>query len=171
MTIDVSKLTATRPELRTAEVSVKDLAGLPGVDEDAPVWKVRMLTGEELDRSAETAEKGAAITALAEKLAAGADAQADAVLSALGMSGGDTPDETRRAYDFLVYGSVDPKITRQDAIWLYRYFPIVAKQIARKIIELTGLGADVGKSRRSGKTQKSGRASSSAESTESASLN
>lgn len=171
MTIDVNALTATRPELRTAEVPVLDLAGLPGVDDEKPIWKVRMLTGEELDRSAETGEKGEAIAALAEKLAGSADAKADGVLSALGLSGNDTPNETRRAYDFLAAGSVEPAISRQDAIWLYKYFPIVAKTLARKIIELTGLGADMGKLRRSGKTRKSERASPSDKSTGAASMN
>jgi len=171
MSIEIGKLASTRPELRTADVPVPDLAGLPGVDEDSPTWKVRMLTGEDLDRAAGASDRGAVMIALAEKMAGDADGQANALLEAMGIAGKDVPEETKRAYDFLVAGSVDPAIDRQQAIWLYKYFPIVAKMLTRKIMELTGLGADMGKSSRSGKRKKSEPRLSSDNSTTAASLN
>jgi hypothetical protein len=59
--------------------------------------------------------------------------------------GTDTPDDLAKRFDHLTFGSVDPAIDRETAVKLFAAYPIVAYQLSNKILELTGLGPDLGK--------------------------
>jgi hypothetical protein len=112
-----------------------------------PVWIVRGLTGEEIARCNESNARHATIAATVQALANSAAAKADtveAMQSLLGF-GTDVPEDLAKRFDHLTYGSVEPVIDRALAVKLFASFPIVAYQLSNKILELTGLGPDVGK--------------------------
>lgn len=131
---------------RQATVRVPDLAAF-FADGAEPVWIVRGLTGEEIARSTDSSARHATITAAVQALANSAAAKAEtveAMQSLLGY-GTDVPEDLAKRFDHLTYGSVSPVIDRALAVKLFASYPIVAYTLSNKILELTGLGPDVGK--------------------------
>lgn len=151
MTFDAQKFEATKLRPREAEVDVPDLAHFFG-DQEKPVWRVRALEGRELADANAAADRVRAIAELIRR-ASGSDAkeQADAALKLMGFEHGTPPDLARR-HTILETGSVEPKITRRQAVKLAKYYPIVFYQLTNQILELTGHGPDLGESRPSGQT-------------------
>lgn len=145
---DAQRFLQTLFAARTAEVAVPDLRAWFGPD-DAPVFIVRGLTGEEVARANEAADRAAKLRAALEALADAGAVRREAVATVLG-TGDDVPDDLLKRYEHLIAGSVEPAIDREIALKLFREFPIVGYQLTNKILELTGMGADPGKSPGSG---------------------
>ena len=128
---------------RTADVAVPDLQYWFG---DAPaVWTVRGLTGREIAIANDVERRAKTYLAAAEAFASAARSdQADA-LKALFGADGSVPEDLAKRFDHLTFGSVEPAISREDAVALFAAHPIVAYQLSNKVLELTGLGPELGK--------------------------
>ena len=146
MTFDLERFRGASLAPRQATVPVPDLA--PFFAEGAePVWIVKGLTGEEIARCNESSTRHAVVTAAVQALANSAAAKADTVeaLQSLLGFGTDVPEDLAKRFDHLTFGSVSPAIDRALAVKLFAAYPIVAYTLTNKILELTGLGPDVGK--------------------------
>ncbi len=146
MSFDLEKFRGAALAPRTKVIPVPDLAPWFGEGEPAE-WTVRGLTGEEIARSNEGQTRMAAIAATVQALANSAalkDDRVEAMQTLIGY-GADTPDDLVKRFDHLVYGSVSPTIDRPLAVKLFAAFPVVAYQLTNAILELTGMGPDVGK--------------------------
>jgi len=161
MAFDSKRFLKTKFSPRTEEIAVPDLQVFFPEGERA-VWKVRGLTGQELGRANEAAEKNRNIAAILEGLASEtAKEKADAVKELLGI-GGTTPQDIAKRLEQLTIGSVDPACSLDLAVRLCEAFPIEFFQLTNKIMELTGRGQLPGKAQPSGGTEKSGPVSPSA---------
>lgn len=105
------------------------------------------LTGEEIARCNESNARHATVAAAVQALANSAAAKADTVdaLQSLLGYGTDVPEDLAKRFDHLTFGSVQPAIDRALAVKLFAAYPIVAYTLTNKILELTGLGPDLGK--------------------------
>ena len=146
MSFDLERFRGTALVPRQATVPVPDLAAF-FADDAEPVWTVRGLTGEEIARCNEAQARHATITAAVQALANSAAAKSDTVdaLQSLIGYGTDVPEDLAKRFDHLTFGSVAPAIDRALAVKLFAAYPIVAYTLTNKILELTGLGPDVGK--------------------------
>ena len=146
MTFDLERFRGTALTPRQITMPVPDLAPFFAEGAD-PVWIVRGLTGEEIARCNESNARHATIAAAVQALANSAAAKAETVeaMQALIGFGTDVPEDLAKRFDHLTYGSVSPAIDRAAAVKLFASFPIVAYTLSNKILELTGLGPDVGK--------------------------
>lgn len=146
MTFDLERFRGASLAPRQATIPVPDLASFFGEGAE-PVWIVRGLTGEEIARCNESNARYAMIAAAVQALANSAAAKADTVdaLQSLIGYGTDVPDDLAKRFDHLTFGSVQPTIDRALAVKLFAAYPIVAYTLTNKILELTGLGPDVGK--------------------------
>ncbi|WP_136247932.1 hypothetical protein [Halomonas borealis] len=170
MEFDISKFTSTSFTPREEDVPVPDLAaffsGTPEKDESGnakpPLWRVRGLTGAELAKANEAVQMNRNRVAIAEALAAGKDQQLTEALRELIGNGDAVPDDTAKRIEMLTIGSVSPGCTGQLAVKLAEAFPIEFTQLTNKIMQLTGLGGEPGKPKRSSGTKKSGSRSPSA---------
>lgn len=127
---------------RTAEVPVPGLA--PFFNGDAPpVWVVRNLTGDELAKSMESSVRQKSIDTVIKALS-NQSAQIDAIRAALGI-GDDVSVELAKRLEQLVIASVEPVIDKPLAVKLAENYPVEFYQLTNKIVELTGLGADLKK--------------------------
>jgi len=146
MPFDAKKFLKTKWTARAEEVPVPDLAAF-FPDGAKPVWKVRGLTGQELGRANEAAERMKNVAAILEGLASGAaKEQTEALKDLLGV-GGQTPQDIAKRLEHLVIGSVDPKCTPDLAVRLCETFPVEFFQITNRIVQLTGQGQLPGNSR------------------------
>ena len=146
MTFDLERFRGASLAPRQATVPVPDLAPF-FADGAEPVWIVKGLTGEEIARCNESSTRHAVVTAAVQALANSAAAKADTVeaLQSLLGFGTDVPEDLAKRFDHLTFGSVSPAIDRALAVKLFAAYPIVAYTLTNKILELTGLGPDVGK--------------------------
>lgn len=131
---------------RQAAVPVADLAFFFPEGED-PVWTVRGLTGEEIARANAASQRQAVLLEAVEALSSAAalrDDRVEALKSLLGH-GAETPEDLAKRFDHLIFGSVDPVVDREMAVKLFAAYPIVGYTLTNKILELTGLGPDLGK--------------------------
>ncbi len=150
MAFDTQRFSTAPLAPRTADVAVPDLAQWFSPDE-SPTWTVRGLTGDDIARANEAADRTAKIRAAMEAMMQAGAARKEAFAAILG-TGDDVPDDLVKRYEHLIAGSVDPPCDRELAIKLFATFPVVAFQLSNKILELTGLGADLGKAPGSGPT-------------------
>lgn len=158
MPFDSKKFLKTKFTPRIDEVPVPDLAAF-FPDGAKPVWKVRGLTGQELGRANEAAERNKNVAAILEGIASGvAKEQTEAVKELLGVVGS-TPQDIAKRLEILVLGSVDPPGALDLAVRLCETFPIEFFQITNRINQLTGQGQMPGKQPPSGETPKSAPAS------------
>lgn len=110
-----------------------------------PVFIVRGLTGEEMYRVAQEQQSAGLRAAVAEAMAGQQRKEiVDALREAVG-GGESLPDAMRIAISRLCHGAVEPRLDRDQAVRLFNVFPNVAVAAERKIVELSGLGPDVGK--------------------------
>jgi hypothetical protein len=146
MTFDLNRFRAADLSPRQHSVPVPDLAFFfaEGVK---PVWTVRGLTGEEIARANASSQRQALVLAAVEALASSGSAKPDqiAAMQTLIGYGQETPEDLAKRFDHLVFGSVDPAIDRESAVKLFAGYPIVAYTLTNKILELTGMGPDLGK--------------------------
>ena len=141
-------------EARTAEVRVSELADWFDGDAD-PVFTVRGLTFEELNKADNAADNSKAMLELITRLQTKDGAQiAEGIKDAFGV-GKDTPANMVKRINHLVMGSVDPVIDEEFAVKLANTFPIEFMSLTNKVIELTGKGYVPGKQKGSTRSQKS----------------
>jgi len=112
-------------------------------NDDAWIWRVRNLTGDELAKSMEASARQKGIDTIIKALA-NQSAQIDEIRASLGI-GDDVSVELAKRLEQLVIASVQPVIDKPVAVKLAENYPIEFYQLTNKIIELTGLGADLKK--------------------------
>ena len=153
MGFDLKAFDKAKFEPRTAEVPVPELKEFFGADEPA-VWVVRNLTGPEMAKC-ELADKAAdRLKAVIEGITSDKPKEiADAVKDLVG--GGDEMEpEFRKQLAKAVAGSMEPTITKQQAVKLANVSPSAFYRIVAKINELSGKGAELGKHKASTETKK-----------------
>lgn len=146
MTFDLHRFRCAVLTPRQASVPVPDLRHFFPEGKN-PVWIVRGLTGEELARANEASARYATVVAAVQALANAASArqeQTEALQTLIGY-GTEVPADLAKRFDHLVFGSVEPKIDRNDAVRLFTGYPIVGYTLTNRILELTGEGPDLGK--------------------------
>jgi len=157
MQFDADKFASAAFKRREEDVPVKDLAAwFKGTKEgEVPVWRVRGLTGEELARvneaQARNRNKNAVIDALNSDKS---EKMTDAIKELIG-TGNSVPDDLARRIEMLTIGSVAPECTHQVAVKLAEAFPVEFYELTTKITQLTGLGSEPGKPKRSSNAQTS----------------
>lgn len=135
---DASTLTAP-----TAKIPVPDLKHWFAEGEE-PIWEIRGLTGEEWARANDVTGRMEIYRAVVEALASEVRAsQTEALKTMMGVS--DVPQDLAKRFDHLMYGSVNPKITRESAVVIFKLYPYIGYLLTNKILELSGQGPDLGK--------------------------
>lgn len=159
MSFNVKKFEKAKFAHVIEEVPVPDLKEF--FDEGEPaVWKVRGLTGQELGRANEAAERSKNIGAIVDGLVSDRSKdKSDAIRDLLGLNQYNTPDDISKRIAFLQYGSVDPICTEEMAIKLCTVKGVEFFALTNKIVALTGIGQTVGKQNPCGKTEVSGQVS------------
>jgi len=154
MGFDVKKFDRAKFEDRTAEVRVNDLEEFFD-DGDEAVFIVRGLTGEELARCHEAADRSKTIESVVQALSgtAGQD-KIEAMREMLGVSES-VPDDLAKRLEQFAVGTVDPDLNHTQAVRFAETWPVEFYQITNKIMELTGQGRMVAKKKDSGRTAKS----------------
>lgn len=137
---------------RTVKVALPDLADW---FEGEPAWTVRGLSGPEMAQCTDAAARNRSRAAMAEGLLSeDQTAQIEAMRELLGV-GAAVPDDIAKRLEMLVLGSVEPVIDHSTAVKLCTHFPVEFYNLTTKIMELTGMGSEVGKPRASTATRKS----------------
>ncbi len=134
-------------ESRTGEVVVNELKELydPPPKEDL-IFHVRGLIGNEMVLVSNTRDTGKFLEMLTDALGAGNGKEGSkAIRSLLGVFDDDLHPQLKYRVEIVVRGSIDPKIDHALAARLARDFYVVLFRISEKILELTGLGAQVKK--------------------------
>jgi hypothetical protein len=155
MPFDAKKFNKTKFTHRTEDVPVPDLKEFFPEGEPA-VWKVRGLTGQELGRANEAADRNKSIAAILAGLTSGAEKEITEAVKDLVGVGGQTPADISKRLEHLCLGSVEPVCTHELAVRLCETFPVEFFQITNAIVRLTGQGQMPGKVQPSGKTTASG---------------
>lgn len=157
MQFDADKFASAAFKRREEDVPVKDLAAwFKGAKEgEVPVWRVRGLTGEELARVNEAQARNRNKSAIIEALSSDKqEKMTDAIKELIG-TGNSVPDDLARRIEMLTIGSVAPECTHQVAVKLAEAFPVEFYELTTKITQLTGLGSEPGKPKRSSNAQTS----------------
>lgn len=147
---------------RLDEVDIKDSVLLEFFPEgEKAVWRTQGLTADEMFRCDSAAETYKKVEAVAKGLAGNNAKEITEGIQKILGTGTDVHIEVVRRQEYLICGSVSPKITKQMAVRIAEVAPIEFVTITNNILELTGLGQVSGKSKPSGKEQTSKPASSS----------
>jgi hypothetical protein len=155
MKFDAKKFLKTKFVKRTFPVSVPDLRDFFHEGEEA-VWTVRGLTGQELARANEAADRSKNMATILSALSSDVSKEKEtAVKELLGLTKG-TPADISKRIEHLVLGSVDPECTQDLAVKLCETYPVEFYQLTNKIMELTGQGQMPGKPKPSLETPASG---------------
>jgi hypothetical protein len=139
---------------RQAEVEVPELAGVLFGPDEAALWTVRGLTSNEIAHANAAAERADSLKALVTAMAGEGD-KATAIRNAMGLGDGEVHPSVSRGIELLTAGSVTPTLgqdKRDVAVKLSEAYPALFYRLTRKIDELSGLGAELGKRKRSGET-------------------
>ncbi len=136
---------------RIEEVKVPELARWYG--EAEPVWTVHGLNGAELARVKAAPQSQRAVYDLAETLAhaTGTEVQ-EALQKLLGIDQESLPEDYVKRLEILTLGSIDPPCDKQLAKRIAAVYPVVFSRLTEKILELSGMGQEPGKSNDSGET-------------------
>jgi hypothetical protein len=149
MGFNATKFRRAKFQHRTADVQVPELKEL--FDEgEAPVFKVRGLSGEEFYQVREAVTKRKDLQAIASRLMSG---QGEAIAAAIDEYFNDLPEELMRRTEVLVAGCVSPTLDREAANKMFKHFPTSAHIIAEAILRATGEGSILGELKGSGETQ------------------
>jgi hypothetical protein len=106
----------------------------------APAITVRGLTGPELARVREAAERHRAVGKLLEAVIGGNDKEKLAALRASMGIGDDEPDDYAKRVEMLTIAAVAPAMDLEVCVKLALTFPIEFYTLTSKITELTGMG-------------------------------
>jgi hypothetical protein len=153
MDFDLKKFKSAKLEPRQEAVPVPDLKDFfkEGAE---PVWIVRGLTGHELGKVNEAAEKNKNLSAILEGLISpDMHEKVQALKTDLGLDDS-VPNDVVRRLEMFTIGSVDPAIDHETAVKFCTHFPVEFFSLTNRITVLTGKGAEVKK-----KQQSSGEAS------------
>jgi len=152
MAFDTKRFKTAKLEAREGLVKVPSLQAFFPEGEE-PVWKIRGLTGVELGRVNEAAERYRNIGAILKGLiSSGAAEKASSIKQLVGM-GDDTPADIVKRMDMLVVASVSPEVDEDLAVRLCEKFPVEFFDITNQITQLTGQGHILGKLKPSGETK------------------
>lgn len=142
--------------LRAEFVSREERIPVPALKaffgDDEPVFVVRGLTADEINRAQEATKRSKDTDDILQALIADNPEKLSELREALGISSNDRPAEVVRRLEILTQGIVEPALDMPMAIKFATAFPIDFYSITTKILELTGLGMDLKKSKPSGKT-------------------
>lgn len=154
--MDLQKFLNDSLAARQATVEVPELTEYFG-EHEPHEWVVKGLTAAELGRANQSAEEGQdTLRSLIEAFAGEGD-KAEALRNAAGISVEEVPKDVARRIEMLVSGSVSPEIgynNRDVAVKLAEAFPTIFYNLTNKILSLTGMGAELGKQKRSTKAGK-----------------
>jgi len=117
-------------------------------------WEVRGLEGPEMFRAKMAVDRDRTLTAAITAMSAGGNEQIQAFRELMAMGEG-VPEEYSKRIELVSLGSVNPKVDRVTVVKLAKNFPATLNTLSDKIIELTGLGHEVGKPKGSGETHES----------------
>lgn len=123
---------------RTEDVAVPALA--PWNDGVAPTVVVRGLSGPELARVREAAEKHKNIGKTIEALVGGTDKEKIAAMRETMGIGDELPEDFAKRLEMLVIAAVEPSLDMTAALKLATSFPVDFYFLTNKITELTGQG-------------------------------
>ncbi len=151
MAFKKSEFLAEKFQPRTEAVPVPDMKSWFEKG-DKPAFEVRGLTGKEIGRATEAAERNKKLTEIAEGLFGKKSKEFSKALRDLVDPS--TPTDIAKRISMAVMGSVEPEVDEELALKLCLYFPIEFFAITNKITELTGLGHLPGKPKPSGKKPK-----------------
>ncbi len=140
MSFDKAKFMKQGFEQRTAKVEVPNLSFF---FEDSPVITVRGLTANENSIAKQSATQQKDLITIVKSLS-NSEEKISNLKEILGLDGGTTIDISNRLNQ-LAMGSVDPNLEIDVCVKIAEYFPFDFYNLTNKIIELTGLGADVKK--------------------------
>lgn len=153
--LDLQKFLNADLQARRQTIDVPELQGWAQADAPAQ-WTVRGLTAAELARANQAAETGIEnVRAMIAALAGTGTDKSGAIRQAMGLSDEDVPADISRRIEMLTAGSVDPVLgvnQRDVAVKLSEAYAGVFYKLTNAIINLTGQGAEPGKSKRSGPT-------------------
>lgn len=141
MPFDVTRFEQAQFRHRTRDIDVPELAGF-FAEGEKPVWRVRGLSGIEMQQAADAGARRKNVGHIIEAIAAGGD-QVKALRESIGMPGAVVPAEVVRRQEMLQAGSVEPAIDLALAVKLSEMFPIAFLRLTNEIAELTGLGGDL----------------------------
>lgn len=146
MPFDIEQFTKDAPYITpaTRDVRVEPLKHWFPEDEE-PILKIRGLTAIEIWMSSNLEGRAEIMRDIGTAImtAVGSD-RIDAFMEIIGNPA-NAPFDLARRFDWLMYGIVHPKISREQAVLLFATFPTVAADLSVKINQLTDDGPDLGK--------------------------
>ncbi len=119
-------------EHRTQEIELK------GLD---TVIRVRGLTGEELGKVNSIVANRGGLEAIVNAIAQGETAEAFKVATGLNE---DMPEDGVKRIEYLKMGTVEPEITQEIAVKMYRVCPVDVYKATNAILRMTGQGMQEG---------------------------
>jgi hypothetical protein len=145
MAFDANRFVEADLAPRTEDVPVPELAAF--YDEgESPVWRVRALTANEVQRAATAKDRLLREGALLDAISSGSRTEmAEELARVLGRKAEDVEPETARRMEILMAGSVAPECSLEMAGRLADAFPIQFITLTNRILALTGQGAEIGK--------------------------
>ena len=140
MAFDADKFLNTKYRDRTEAFYVPELKKYFDEDEK-PVWVVRCLTAEEMARANDDVRTNKHLAAIVTALVSEwSKDKVEAVKDLVGLSKDKIPDDLVKRISYLVYGSVNPKCSRELAVKLGRDHGLDLYNLTTKIVELSGKG-------------------------------
>lgn len=143
MGFDTSKFQKQEFSYRIRSVKVEALTAFFEENED-PLWEVRGLSVDEIYKSNEAAANAKMLEGIIEGLAGSKTEIAEAIKKLTGQDS-NVSDQTSKRLQQLTFGSVNPKISLENAVKLAETFPIEFMDLTNEILKLTGLGKVLGK--------------------------
>jgi hypothetical protein len=134
-------------EPRTADVVVNELKALydPAPDEDL-IFTVRGLNGNDLVAVSSKRDTNTFVEMLSEALIKKNGKEGgEAIKGLLGLFDDELHPELKYRVELIVRASLEPKIDYPLAVKLAREFYVVLHRLSEKILELSGLGAQLKK--------------------------
>lgn len=150
MAFDLNRFRQEAPLIkpRTATLDLPSLQYWFGEDTE-PKWTVRALNGVEIAIADDVKGRAKLFLAAAEAISeASYSSQLDA-FKALFQTKDNPPAAYIKKLDYLTFCSVDPQISREDAVYLFAIHPLEAYTIAATIEEITKMGPELGKAQNS----------------------
>jgi hypothetical protein len=130
---------------RTEDVPVPELEAFYA-DDESPIWRVRALTANEVQRAATAKDRLNRESAMLDAITQGSRAEmAEELARVLGRRAEDVEPETARRMEILMAGSVEPACSLEIAGKLADNFPIQFITLTNRILALTGQGSEVAK--------------------------
>lgn len=121
---------------------------------DEIMWEIRGLEGPELFRAKMAVDRDRIITAAVAAMSANGNEQIQAFRELMALGDG-VPEEYSKRIEIVSLGSVNPKVSRETVVKMAKAFPATISTLSDKILELTGLGHQVGKPKGSGEIHES----------------